>query len=308
MTLDLVVAALGTPCPGVRSLELAPAGGGPLPSYPPGSHVAVRWAPHRWNPYSLTGPSVAPERLHLAVALRPDGHGGSRWMHALAVGDRVRASRPRATFRPVETATHHLLVAGGIGVTPVLSHARWHAFWGHRFTVLFVHRPGVAPHLEELRAVCGDRLEAVTGRAAALVALRRLLGSAPFGSHLHVCGPPGLIAAAADAARAAHWPDARIHAEAFVHAPEPGRPFRAVLRRSGRTVDVGARESLLDALDRAGIPVPRMCRQGVCGECATTVHAGAVDHRDSVLDPADRDHRMTPCVSRAGGDSLELDL
>lgn len=305
----LRVAAVTDAAPGVRSLELAAAPGtGPLPAAPPGGHIGVEWAPGRWNSYSLTAPSPAPDRWHVSVARRPDSRGGSVWAHGLAPGDAVVATTPRTSFPPVDTARHHLLVAGGIGVTTVLSHARWHAFWGNPFTVLTVHRPGPAPHRDELRALCGDRLVEATGRVEAHAALERLLTTAPFGSHVHTCGPPGLIAAAARTARAAHWVDARIHAEAFVAEPGPGTPFRAVLRRSGRTVEVGARETLLDAVHRAGVAAPAMCRRGVCGECVTPVVDGRVEHRDTVLTADERADRMALCVSRAAGPALELDL
>ncbi|MEJ8281672.1 PDR/VanB family oxidoreductase [Pseudonocardia spirodelae] len=307
-TLDLRVAAVAPVSPGVRSLALQRPGGGPLPSFPPGAHVGVEWAPGRWNPYSLTGPQDEPARWHVSVALRPGGHGGSAWMHARSPGDPVRVTAPRSTFAPDDTARHHLLVAGGIGVTPVLSHVRRHLAWSAPFTVLFVHRPGRAPHAAELAALCGDRLVTATGRAAARAQLARLLGTAPFGSHVHTCGPPGLVAAVADAARAAHWVAGRVHAESFDAPPVTGRPFRVVLRRSGRTVPVGAGESLLDAVTRAGVRAPSLCRSGVCGECVTTVHRGAVEHRDTVLAPDGRDGRMALCVSRAAGDELEIDL
>lgn len=300
--LALRVTAVTSPCPGVRSLELRRDDGGALPSFPPGSHIGLQGAGF----YSLTGPGREPDRLSVTVALRPDGSGGSRRTHALAVGDRVRATLPRNAFAPVETATHHVLVAGGIGVTPIVSHARWHAFWSHSFEVVYAHRPGAAPHAGDLRRLCGDRLRTVTGRDALRAALTPSLRGAPFGSHVYTCGPPGMIDTVAALARDAHWVDGRVHAERFVADTAPGEPFRAVLRASGRTVDVAADESLLDALERGGITPPSLCRLGVCGECVTTVHAGRVEHRDSVLTPSERDGRMALCVSR--GTDLELDL
>ncbi|WP_060712230.1 ferredoxin reductase [Pseudonocardia sp. HH130629-09] len=263
---DLRVVAVTDAAPDVRSLEFAAAPGtGSLPAAPPGGHIGIEWAPGRWNSYSLTAPSPAPDRWHVSVARRPDSRGGSVWAHGLVPGDAVVATTPRSSFPPVDTARHHLLVAGGIGVTAVLSHARWHAFWGNPYTVLTVHRPGPAPHRDALRALCGDRLVEATGRAEARAALERLLGTAPFGSHVYTCGPPGLIAATARTARAAHWVDARIHAEAFVGEPERGTPFRAVLRSSGRTVEVGAHETLLDAVHRAGVTAPRCVGAGSVG-------------------------------------------
>jgi ferredoxin-NADP reductase len=313
--LDLRVAAVATPCPGVRALTLT--GDGPLPSYPPGAHLAVEWSPGRRNPYSLTPPpgrSVAvpglePEAYRVTVALRPDGAGGSRRMHDLVPGDRVRATGPRSSFPPVGTAAHHVLVAGGIGVTPVLAHAAWHAFWGNSFEVLLVQRPGTTPHAGDLRRVAGRRLTVATDRAALATHLGPALRTAPWGSHVYTCGPPGLIADVAAAARRAHWVGARVHAEPFGHAPGPGAPFTVALRRSGREIAVGATETLLDALGRAGVDAPHLCRQGVCGECVTPVVAGRVEHRDTVLADDERPGRIAPCVSRAAaGETLVLEL
>ena len=313
--LDLRVAAVATPCPGVRTLTVT--GDGPLPSYPPGAHLAIEWAPGRRNPYSLVPPpgppdavpGLEPDAYRVTVALRPDGAGGSRRVHDLVPGDRIRALEPRSSFPPVGTAAHHVLVAGGIGVTPVLAHAAWHAFWGNSFEVLLVQRPGTTPHAEDLRRVAGARLTVAPDRVALAASLGPVLRRAPFNSHVYTCGPPGLIADVAATARRAHWVDARIHAEPFVHAPGPGAPFTVALRRSGREVAVGAAESLLDALARAGVTAPHLCRQGVCGECVTTVLAGRVEHRDTVLADEERTDRMALCVSRgAVGETLVLDL
>ena len=312
--LDLRVAAVAIPCPGVRSLTLT--GDRPLPSFPPGAHIGLEWAPGRLNTYSLIPPpdrrglppGLDPAAYRVSVALRPDGAGGSRSLHALAPGDRVRATTPRSSFPPVETAAHHVLVAGGIGVTPVLAHAAWHAYWGNSFEVLLVARPGAAPHAADLRAVAGGRLATTPDRTAMRALLEPALRGAPWNSHVYTCGPPGLIAEVATLARRAHWVDARVHAEPFAAATPAGRPFTARLRRTGREVAVGADESLLDALDRAGVPVPRLCRRGVCGECVTAV-AGRIEHRDTLLSDDERADRMALCVSRAAvGETPELDL
>ncbi|WP_018332148.1 flavin reductase family protein [Actinomycetospora chiangmaiensis] len=221
-------------------------------------------------------------------------------MHDLRPGDRVRARSPRSSFTPVETAAHHILVAGGVGVTPLLSHARWHAFWGHSFEVLAVG----APHLDVLRALGPVTVARDRRKMADL--LGPVVGTAPWKSHVYTCGPPGLIAAVAAAARAAHWVGARVHAEPFVAEPAGG-PFEVVLRRSRRRVRVAAGETLLDAVDRVGVAAPRLCRQGVCGECLTGLVGGTADHRDHV--DAAEEGRIALCVSRAApGETLEIDL
>jgi ferredoxin-NADP reductase len=297
--------------PGIRSLVLRDPDGHRLPSYPPGSHVVLDCGGRR-NAYSLTGSGVEPDEYHVSVLLIPGGRGGSAWIHDdLRVGDLVAVSRPRSAFAPVITARHHLLIAGGIGITPMLSHTRAAVARGHSFALLYGHREGVAPHLEELRDLCGDRMEAVDqGPEVLMNRIRTTLREQPLGTHLYVCGPTGLMGAVTAEAEAAGWPDERIHIERFsADDHDPGYPFAARLARSGLTVAVPAGTSLLDALAAAGVTVPNLCRQGVCGECRVGLLAGHPDHRDLYLSPEERatGDSLMCCVSR-GHDKLELDL
>jgi ferredoxin-NADP reductase len=298
--LGLEVTASEEIADGVRQLTLAAPGGGPLPSFRPGSHLGLRWRPDRVNSYSLTGDGAAPPAYTVSVLRADGGRGGSAWAHGLAPGDRVRAVPPRSGFAPVATARRHLLVAGGIGVTPLLAHARWHARHGGDFALHYVHQPGRAPHLRELAALCGARLHAHEGRAALWDALGPALARQPLGTVLYACGPAAMIGAVTAAARALHWPPGRVRAEAFAAPGGPREPFGAVLA-DGRRIEVPAGLSLLEALERAGVAVPSMCRQGVCGECRTPLARGAADHRDLVLTPAERaaGRWIMPCVSRA---------
>ncbi|WP_246394282.1 PDR/VanB family oxidoreductase, partial [Pseudonocardia pini] len=237
---------------------------------------------------------------------RPDGAGGSAWMHRLVVGDRVEVGLPRSTFAPVRTARRHLLVAGGIGVTPLLAHAREALRWGQDVRMLYVHRAGA--YAAELTALLGDRLREA-GRAELADLLPALLADQPLGTHLYACGPVGLMDRVVAAAAAAGWPADRVHLERF--APEeldPGVPFTARLARSGRDLAVPAGTSLLAALEGAGIAVPNQCRQGVCGECRVPVLAGRPLHRDEFLGPEERAAAVMPCVSRAETETLEIDL
>jgi ferredoxin-NADP reductase len=309
--LRLVVARVTPLADGVRQLTLAAAGAGDLPSYPPGSHLGLRWRSDRASCYSLTGDGDSPAAYTVSVLRTPDGRGGSAWAHALRAGDPVDAVAPRSTFAVAARARRHLLVAGGIGVTPLLAHARWHVRWGGDFTLYFCARPGRAAHLDELRALCGARLRAYGGRAALWADLGPALARQPLGTQLYVCGPPGMIDAVTAAAKVAHWAGSRIRSESFKTATDgPRAPFRATLATAGRAVDVSARETLLEALERAGAGVPSLCRSGVCGECRTPVASGRVDHRDLVLSAAEKDSGgwIMPCVSRAAGDELELAL
>jgi ferredoxin-NADP reductase len=227
------------------------------------------------------------------------------------VGDAVRTSRPRSAFAPVSTARSALLVAGGIGVTPMLSHARAAARWGRPFELLYGHRPGAGAHLAELREVCGERLAVYDDTPRMLDAVATALADRPMGTHVYVCGPAPLIAHVEDTAAALGWPADRVHAERFSAADlDPGEPFTAHLVRSGRAVAVPAGVSLLGALEDAGVAVPNLCRQGVCGECRLPVRGGRPLHRDLYLSDDERaaGDAVMACVSRCADDDLELDL
>jgi len=312
-SLPLAVAQVTPLAADVRQLTLVARDGGPLPSHPPGSHLGLRWRrePDRVNSYSLTGDGDAPAAYTVSVLRVPGGSGGSAWVHQLRAGDPVDAVAPRSTFAPAAKARRHLLVAGGIGITPLLSHARWHRRWGGDFTLYYASRPERAPHLEELRSLCGPRLRAYPGRDALWADLGPALRRQPLGTQLYVCGPAGLIEAVTAAAKSAHWAGSRLRCEAFgVSADGPRVPFRASLVLTGRQVAVAAGETLLEALERDGVAVPSQCRGGVCGECRTPVSAGPVDHRDLVLSAQEKasGQWIMPCVSRAAGDELELSL
>jgi ferredoxin-NADP reductase len=310
--LGLVVAATADLADGIRQLTLVAPGGARLPSHPPGAHLGLRWRPDRVNSYSLTGDGDAPAAYQISVLRVGNGRGGSAWAHALRAGEAIAAIAPRGEFTPAARARRHLLIAGGIGITPLLAHARWHARWGNDFTLYYAARPGRAPHLAELRELCGEgRLRRYPGRDALWADLRPELADQPLGTQLYVCGPLSLIEAVTGAARALHWPGSRVRFEAFAAGAErPRAPFRAALTESARVVDVSATETLLEALERAGLTVPSLCRQGVCGECRTPVSRGRVDHRDLVLSAAEKTagRWLMPCVSRAADDELELRL
>ncbi|HEY3878872.1 MAG TPA: PDR/VanB family oxidoreductase [Trebonia sp.] len=367
-TLRLVVVGVTPVTEQVRQLTLAARDGGRLPSYPPGSHLGLRWqsgqyqalqdrrgqdqggqdqalqnrgsqdrdsqdpgghdrdgqnpgsqapvsqdqgGPDRVNSYSLTGDGDSPASYTVSVLRTPDSRGGSAWAHRLRPGDPVDAVPPRSSFPPAAKARRHLLVAGGIGITPLLAHARWHRRWGGDFTLYYAYRPGRAAHLDELRSLCGDRLHAYPGRDALWAELGPALRRQPLGTQLYVCGPLAMIDAVTAAARAGHWAESRLRYEAFGVAPDgPRAPFRATLATAGRLVNVTAGETLLEALERSGVPAPSLCRSGVCGECRTPVSGGRVDHRDLVLSPEEKasGRWIMPCVSRADGDELELAL
>jgi dimethylamine monooxygenase subunit B len=310
MTLELRVVEVDDTFPGVRSLVLAAPDGAELPSYAPGSHVYLGCGT-RQNAYSLTGEGVFPTSYHVSVHHRVDGRGGSTWLHRqLCRGDLVGVSAPRSSFAPVANARHSLYVAGGIGVTALSSHVRDALRWSKPFELVYVSRGPDAPHLAELKRLCGQRLRHLQGRFAATQYLRGALRQQPVGTYLYTCGPTAMINNVNALAGCAGWPAERIRSERFVGAElTAGAAFDVRLTRSGKLVHVAAGVTLLDALLGSGADVASLCRQGVCGECRTPVRSGRLEHHDYVL--TEDEHRagrdIMCCVSRAVG-LLELDL
>lgn len=311
MTLHLRVTRADPLAADVRQLVFSSIDGSTLPSFTPGSHIAVECGEQRRNSYSLTGPTIEPDHYAISVRLDPEGRGGSRWLHDVAVGQRISVERPRSDFAPVLNARHHVLIAGGIGITPMLSHVRAAVAWGRSFEVHYAVRGDTGAHITELRDLCGDRMTVYPSRDRLWSALDPALREQPLGTHLYTCGPASMIDEVADRAAAAGWPAGRVHAERFAVADfGPGAPFAARLARSGMLVPVAPGVTLLDALLASGVKVASLCRQGVCGECRLPVRGGRVEHRDHYLSDDERStgDAIMACVSRAAGDQLELDL
>ncbi|CAN5606637.1 PDR/VanB family oxidoreductase [soil metagenome] len=309
--LRLVVAAVDDRVPGVRRLALAAEDGSELPSYTPGSHVVldVPAGPSgeraRANAYSLVGENLHPGTYEVAV-LRCDPEqgagGGSAWLHELGAGDRVTARPPRSGFAPVQPARRHLLVAAGIGITPLVSHLRSHVRWGRPVEVLYLFREGRGALLEEVDELAGGAATFWHDRLALLEHLRRQLANQPIGTHLYTCGPAGFMDVVTAEAAAAGWPTSRVHLEHFgLDDLDPGDPFTVTVGEHGFEVASGT--SLLEELEARGYDVSSLCRQGVCGECRIGLGAATtgVWHRDLFLtddDKAAGDCAMA-CVSRA---------
>ncbi|MFW0794429.1 PDR/VanB family oxidoreductase [Gordonia sp. CPCC 205515] len=282
----------------------------PLTPYQPGSHLIVTAGDTR-NAYSLVDDGVLPTSYGISV-LRKGSGGGSEWLHTTLVeGATIEIEGPRSMFAPVLDQRHALLVAGGIGVTPILSHARAAMRAGTSLDIVYSYRPGHAAHLDDLRALAersGVALYEATSVEETIDTLVERLAAQPLGSHAYACGPAPLLESYQTLAAAAGWPSARVHLERFA-APEqdPGDPFTVTLA-DGAVLDVPSGVSLLQRLLDHGVAVPNLCRQGVCGECRIPVRSGTVIHRDFVLDEDERrtGESMLCCVSR--GHDLEVEL
>ena len=315
--LPLLVAAVRREAADIVAIDLVHPAGRSLPPFAPGSHVRVRVGEGPVRQYSLVnGPDDA-AAYRIAVKLEPAARGGSAAMHRLAAGDTVLASLPVDGF-PVDWTTGPLLLlAGGIGVTPLLGMARHAQARGHPFTLhYFARSPESAAFAGTLRsagfagrATChfGLDADAVPGRLAAILA-----AEGARGTHAYVCGPAPFMTAARAAGERALGAEA-LHFEYFSAGETDGgadRELTVRLALSGRTLPVPAGRSILSVLLENGVEVDCSCLEGVCGMCVTEVLAGEPDHRDHFLS----DHAraagdvMTVCVSRARGPELTLAL
>ncbi|WP_051224946.1 PDR/VanB family oxidoreductase [Pseudoclavibacter soli] len=294
------VSALGAR---TRHVVLVAEDGAALPTFAPGASIGIQCGAV-WNSYSLTNDGRLPETYEISVQLAEAGHGGSRWVHQLAVGDMVEATTPRGRFAVPNAARAMLLVAGGIGVTAVLSHARAGAARGLPTTVLYAHRAGDDVHERELAALPGVTLKIAGSRRQLWSWLPAALRSQPIGAHLAVCGPAEMIDQVRQAALEAGWLEARVHSENFTPAELPaGDPFAVVVAGRPEPIAVPSGVTMLEALLAAEVPVPNLCRQGVCGECRLAVTCGELEHHDLYLsdDEHDQGRSVMPCVSRGVG-------
>ncbi len=311
--LEVKVARIRQLTPVIREFTFEALDGRRLPGFSAGSHVVVEMpgaGRTLRNAYSLLSDPADTRHYRIAVRLQDASRGGSRYLHhELAVGDWLRLSMPHNLFPLSSLARHHVLVAGGIGITPFLAYIAELKARGESFELHYAYRGGLTDaYLGELRERLGDALHSYNSLAGERLDVTALFTGKPLGTHLYACGPQNLLDALHAQGQASGWPAERIHSEAFA-APEPGLPFVVELAQSGRRIEVPAELSLLEALEQAGVEVPSLCRGGVCGQCETRYLAGEVEHRDHFLSPDERAALLMPCVSRGGCDRpLLLDL
>lgn len=299
--------------PKIREFRLA-AVGEELPPFSPGSHVMVEMngadKTYR-NAYSLLSDPFAPQHYAIAVRLQDESRGGSVFMHTrVKEGDVLHISPPANLFAPLWQAKKHILIAGGVGITPFLSYLPALQRRAADFELHYLFRSSqTGAYRNELAQQLGERLHAYDSDAGERCDVRSLLRGNLPGTHVYICGPQSLISAVKDAAAALGIPPAFIHAEEF-SAPKPGKPFTVKLAASGQEIAVDAETSMLEALEQAGVAVHNMCRGGVCGQCVTRVKDGVPEHRDEFLSAAEKagNNCVMPCVSRALSDTLVLEL
>ena len=315
--LALIVETAERVADGVQEVVLRAADGAPLPSFTPGAHLRVDLPDGRTNAYSLIdaeGAGNAPLRYVLVIRLDPAGQGGSRHMHALKAGDPLAVNVPRNDFPLREHAGRAILVAGGIGITPILSMAAALHGTGRPYRLHYAARNhAAAAYAEALAERHGEALSLhLDDEAGGPLDVATVLADARPDDHVYVCGPRPMIDAVRGGAEARGLGPDQIHSELF-DAPAPSADdaaFEVEIASTGQIVQVPADRSIIDALEDAGIDVMYDCQRGDCGICQTTVLEGVPDHRDVVLSEAERaaGDVMQICVSRALTPRLKLDL
>ena len=299
----------------VTRFRFEPVAGGLLPTFSGGAHTVVEMRDGeitRLNPYSLMSDPFDQTAYTISVRRDDAGRGGSLFMHnRVNVGDEMVISNPVNLLSLDLRARKHLMIAGGIGITPFLAqikqldraHGNWELHYGCRSEALGSYVDYLtATHPNDVNVYYDDQDQAID--------LENLLDGQPLGTHIYVCGPKGMIDWVRGKAAELGWPREAVHYEEFL-APKPGKPFEVKLAVSNKVIQVGEQESLLEAIERAGVDAPYLCRGGACGMCETRVidYAGNFIHRDHWLE--DEEHssgeKIMPCVSRFEGKTLVLD-
>jgi vanillate monooxygenase ferredoxin subunit len=299
-------------------LDLVAQDGAALPRFTAGAHIDLHLPGGLVRQYSLCNPPGDDGIYQIAVLRDPASRGGSLAVHErLSEGALLSISAPRNHFELAPEAPYHLLLAGGIGITPLWAMALQLSAQGQAFELHHCTRSRERTAFMEAlsTATFADRVHHHfdDGEAAQQLDIAATLQRVPAGTHLYVCGPQGFMDAVLTAGRAAGWSEDRLHREYFAAAPVDHSQdvgFELELTSSGRVIPVAADQSALAALLAAGLDIPMSCEQGVCGTCLTGVKSGTPDHRDQYLTDEERaaNDQFLPCCSRAHSARLVLDL
>ncbi|MGW8374831.1 PDR/VanB family oxidoreductase [Streptomyces sp. ODS28] len=316
-SIEVLVHEVVEETPAIRTLRLVRPDRAPFPPYRAGAHIDVTGPTGVLRQYSLCGPPADLDSLLIAVKREPDSRGGSEALHTVRPGDRLEIGAPRSLLSPAEDADRHLLVAGGIGITPLLSMAYELHARGAEFELHYVARTreeAAFTGLLEYGVPFADRvrLHFGGGRGERPALLAREASRLTSSSYVCTCGPRGFM----DQVTAAFAPvvgDARVATEHFEAAGAEGgegdSAFTVELD-TGEVFAVRAGQSILSALEAGGVEVFKSCEEGICGSCVSGVLEGTPEHRDNCLSAADRASgtQIALCVSRARTDRLVIEL
>jgi vanillate O-demethylase ferredoxin subunit len=302
----------------ITSFELVDPQGGLLQPFSAGSHIDVEIVPGIIRQYSLCNDPRERDRYLIGVLREPTSRGGSTTLiDSIATGAVVRIGEPRNHFALDPTAKRVLLLAGGIGITPILCMAEQLVHTGTPFELHYCART-------RGRAAFHDRIQASAFAHRAhfhfgenldtRLDIARVLGRSEPDDHLYVCGPKGFIESVLTTASSAGWRAEQLHREFFTPTEDTDRSldgaFEVMVASTGEQFRVEAGQTIIEVLSANGFDIPVSCEQGVCGTCLTRVLEGVPDHRDMFMtdDEHARNDQFTPCCSRAKSGVLVLDL
>jgi ferredoxin-NADP reductase len=300
----------------IKRFRLVPLDRPRLPSFSGGAHITVNMDGDERrirNQYSLMSSPARTDAYEISVLRVEPSRGGSEFMHTrVSPGDTLWIGRPNNQFPPHDLARRHLLIAGGIGITPFMAMISQLSRLGQDFELHYAMRSdAVGAYAKVLQEAHGDRVHIYRSDLGERIAPDNLLVDQPLGTHLYVCGPDRMTDDVMETARLAGWPDESLHWEKFL-APPTGDPFTVSLARSEIDVQVGEHDSILEAVEAAGVDPPFLCRGGVCGQCETRVVScdGVLQHNDEYLTAEERQagQQLMICMSRFKGRHLTLDL
>jgi vanillate O-demethylase ferredoxin subunit len=272
-----------------------------LPEWAAGAHVDLRMPDGRVRQYSLCGDPSDNSKYEIAIKREATGRGGSIWAHEnLHEGSEVHISAPRNNLPLSAKGERYILIAGGIGITPLLSMVRTLKRWGKDFILHYCARSAPeAPLLAELRDICGPRLQCWFSRSGSRFDAA-VIGPRDENTHVYVCGPQRLLDTVQSAL--SEWPEDQVHSEVFQMTVDENfkpEPFEATVASTGQRFLIPADKSLLDVLRANDFVMPSSCEMGICGSCECGYRDGVVLHRDKVLPTSKRQDRLMLCVSRA---------
>ncbi|MBN3805233.1 oxidoreductase [Paraburkholderia sp. Ac-20336] len=319
-TLDVRITQIRYEGKGINSYELTSPSGKQLPPFDAGAHIDIHLKNGVIRQYSLCNSSTERHRYVIAVLKDENGRGGSRAVHeGLCAGDVVTISAPRNHFALTRDATRVILIAGGIGVTPLKAMAHELEGRGVDFEMHYCARSPEAAafgqEFDDMHQAGKLHYHFDNGVQSNQFDIGKLLAQPASGTHVYYCGPSGFMAACADAA--SHWPKGSVH---FEHFKAPEQPKRApgdtehasgcevTIASTGQVILLKPEHTLADALNEAGVAIATSCCAGLCATCKVRYLEGEVEHNDFILSDEERREYLTTCVSRPAGKTLVLDL
>jgi vanillate O-demethylase ferredoxin subunit len=312
VTLQLRIKSVTWEAPSILSYELRPVEGDELPPFNAGAHIDLALPNGLVRSYSLLNAQAERHRYMIAVQKDRSSRGGSKWVHEnLRAGDVLTVSAPRNNFPLDESAKKSIFIAGGIGITPILSMIERLSAIGRDWELVYCTRTRAStPFFEPLAAMTGVRFNLDEEPGGKLLDIAALVKDAPANAHFYCCGPIPMLDAFEQATQ--DLERERVHVEYFTAKEPPAVEggFTVVLAKSGRELPVPPGKTILDTLRDVGLDMRFSCTEGVCGTCETRVLEGVPDHRDRILTDAERaaNKKMMICCSGSKSERLVLDL